>query len=170
MAFQYLGHLPQHLDETWCAQESFPKRHCHWTASTLRRECFSVHLLRSTCQCQCHHRQKYLKELAVYYLHYNLQYTPSSLSFWSLVSVSDTWSSMSKNWRTSGDYSLISLLQNLTRRNRTCLEFSMFCCSLTVLWLHIFKFPKIGITLWSVDVLAMHEHLDWCGHYKLQGW
>ena len=66
------------------------------------------------------------KELAVYYLHYNLQYTPSSLSFWSLVSVSDTWSSMSKNWRTSGDYSLISLLQNLTRRNRTCLEFLCF--------------------------------------------
>ena len=92
-----------------------------------------------------------LKELAAYYLHYNLQCTPSSLSFWSSVSESDTWASMSKTWRTSGDYGLISLLQNLTRRNRTRLKFSMFRCSLTVFWLHIFKFPKICITLWSLE-------------------
>ena len=81
----------------------------------------------------------------------NLQCTPSSLSFWSSVSASDTWASMSRNWRTSGDYSLISLLQNLPRRNRTHLKFSRFCCSLTVFWLHIFEFPKIHI-LWSLEM------------------
>ena len=88
-----------------------------------------------------------LKELVVYYLPYNLQYAPSSLSFWSSVSTSDTCTSMSKNWRMSGDYSLISLLWNLTKRNRTYLKFSTFHCSLTVVWLHIFEFPKIHITL-----------------------
>ena len=91
------------------------------------------------------------KELAVYYLPYNLQYASSSLSFWSSVSESDTCASTSKNWRTSGDYSLISLLRNLTKRNRTYLSFSTFCCSLTVFWLHIFEFPKIHITLWSLE-------------------
>ena len=75
-----------------------------------------------------------LKELAVYYLPYNLQYAPSSLSFWLSVSASDTCALMSKNWRTSGDYSLISLLRNLTKRNRTYLKFSVFCCSLAVFW------------------------------------
>ena len=112
-----------------------------------------------------------LKELAVYYLPYNLQYAPSSLSFWSSVSASDTCTSMSKNWRTSGDYSLISLLRNLTKRNRTYLKFSAFCCSLAVFWLHIFEFPRLHISLWSLEIYEQCTNIfiGW-GHYKLPGW